>query len=40
LREKQVLAAATPEQRAALVKSRSADMAVLAPLQKSWREQV
>jgi hypothetical protein len=40
LREKQVLAAATPEQRAALVKSRSADIAVLAPLQESWREQV
>ena len=40
LREKQVLAAATPEQRAALVESRSADIADLTPLKRSWREQV
>ena len=38
LHEKQVLAAATPEQRAALLASRSADIKVLAPLRNAWRE--
>ena len=37
LREKQVLAAATDEQRAALAKSREADIAALAPLRAAWR---
>ena len=37
LREKQVLAAATDEQRSALAQSRAADIAVLAPLRRAWQ---
>jgi flavin reductase (DIM6/NTAB) family NADH-FMN oxidoreductase RutF len=37
LREKQVLAAATDDQRAALAQSRAADIAQLAPLGEAWR---
>jgi flavin reductase (DIM6/NTAB) family NADH-FMN oxidoreductase RutF len=37
LREKQVLVAATKEQRAALARSRTADIATLAPLRQAWR---
>ena len=40
LREKQVLAAATDDQRAALAKSRDGDIAELAPLREAWRERV
>ena len=40
LREKDVIAAATPEQRAALVAARTADVSTLLPLRTMWQNRV
>ncbi|MEX2138050.1 MAG: flavin reductase family protein [Pirellulales bacterium] len=40
LREKEVLSAATDEQRVALARSRVSDIATLAPLRLAWRDRV